>query len=132
MADGLYEEFAASPLFQRLPAAALTRTESLADVMVRVGHFWHERVEPFLRRGQGVLIVGHGNSLRALCGVIDRLPDDEIRTLGLPTGHPLRYDFDLDRARAAGPLIPAARGGTYLDEPTALLAAQQLAREGGT
>lgn len=132
MADSLYDELAASPLFQRLPAAALTRTESLADVMVRVGHFWHEAVEPELRRGGGVIVVGHGNSLRALCGVVDRLPDAEIRVLALPTGHPLRYDFDLSAQPLTGPLAPMVRGGRYLDEPAALLAAQQLAREGGT
>lgn len=132
MGDALYEHLADTPLFRRLPPQALVRTESLADVMVRVAELWRDRVVPVLRRGGNALVVGHGNSLRALCGVIDRLTDPEIQLLGLPTGHPLLYEFDPAAPEQDGLPVPLVRGGVYLDAERAHAAAEQLAREGGT
>jgi 2,3-bisphosphoglycerate-dependent phosphoglycerate mutase len=125
MSDRLYDEFASSALFRGLPGAALTRTEALSDVIARVGGFFTEQVEPLLARGRTVLVIAHGNSLRALCAALDRLDDQAIRDLNLPTGQPLVYRFD----SAAQP-VPA--GGRYLDAVTALAAAVTLANEGGT
>ncbi len=132
MGDALFDQLAASELFRRLPPEALVRTESLADVMVRVRAFWAERVDPVLRAGRNVIVVGHGNSLRALCAVVDDLPDEEVRTLGLPTGHPLVYEMDTGGPQRRGLLVPRVRGGVYLDEVAARVAAERLAREGGT
>ncbi|PWD49944.1 phosphoglycerate mutase [Serinibacter arcticus] len=132
MDDALHAELAATPLFQRLPAAALPRTESLADVMVRVTQLWRERVEPVVRGGGAAIVVGHGNSLRALCGVLDALSDVEVQALGLPTGHPLLYELDPTAPPRDGLLVPLVRGGVYLDGPGAQAAAERLAREGGT
>ncbi|HSP51717.1 MAG TPA: 2,3-diphosphoglycerate-dependent phosphoglycerate mutase [Cryobacterium sp.] len=125
MGDRLFDEFAGSPLFRSLPPAALTRTEALSDVITRVDAFLTERVDPLLARGETVLVVAHGNSLRALCAVIDGLDDRQIRDLNLPTGQPLVYRFD-----ARGNPVPF--GGLYLDSVTALAAAITLANEGGT
>nr|WP_241994578.1 2,3-bisphosphoglycerate-dependent phosphoglycerate mutase [Cryobacterium sp. TMT2-10] len=125
MSDALYDEFARSALFRGLPPAALTRTEALSEVIERVGAVLEERVDPLLARGQTVLVIAHGNSLRALCAVLDGLDDQQIRDLNLPTGHPLVYRFDsADR--------PNPAGGRYLDAVTALAAAVRLASEGGT
>lgn len=132
MGEALYARLAASELFRRLPPEALVRTESLADVMVRVARFWAECAEPILRSGQNVLVVAHGNSLRALCAVVDDLPEQEVRHLGLPTGHPLVYELDPRGPERNGLLVPLRPGGTYLDEVAARIAAEQLAREGGT
>ncbi|TFC37165.1 histidine phosphatase family protein [Cryobacterium sp. TMT2-42-4] len=101
------------------------RTEALSDVITRVDAFLTERVDPLLARGETVLVVAHGNSLRALCAVIDGLSDGQIRDLNLPTGQPLVYRFD-----ARGRSVPF--GGRYLDSVTALAAALTLANEGGT
>jgi 2,3-bisphosphoglycerate-dependent phosphoglycerate mutase len=125
MGDRLYDEFADTALFRALPPAALTRTEALSDVITRVDAFLAERVDPLLARGETVLVVAHGNSLRALCAVLDGLDDRQIRDLNLPTGQPLVYRFDA-RGR------PAPFGGRYLDSVTALAAAVTLANEGGT
>ena len=125
MGDRLFDEFAGTALFRALPPAALTRTEALSDVITRVDAFLTERVDPLLARGETVLVVAHGNSLRALCAVIDGLSDGQIRDLNLPTGQPLVYRFD---ARGQ----PAPFGGRYLDSVTALAAAITLANEGGT
>ncbi|MBN8883297.1 2,3-bisphosphoglycerate-dependent phosphoglycerate mutase [Salana multivorans] len=132
MGDELYDALAGTDLFRRLPPEALVRTESLADVMVRVRAFWLDRVDPLLRRGGNVLVVAHGNSLRALCAVVDRLPDAEIRALGLPTGHPLLYEVEPTGPELDGLLVPLVRGGVYLDEASAHAAAERLALEGGT
>ena len=105
--------------------AHLGRTESLRDVIARVGACWRELIQPRLERGLTVAVVAHGNSLRALCAVLDRLSDGEIRDLNLPTGHQLIYRLD-----AAG--RPAPRGGSYLDPTGAAAAATLIAHQGGT
>lgn len=125
MDDRLYAEFAATALFRALPPTALTRTEALSDVITRVDAFLTERVALLLARGETVLVIAHGNSLRALCAVLDGLDDQQIRDLNLPTGQPLVYRFD-SRGH------PAPLGGRYLDAVTALAAAIVLANEGGT
>jgi len=99
--------------------------ESLRDVIDRVRPCWSEQVLPGLRAGHRVLVVAHGNSLRALSSIIDDLSAVEVASLNLPPAQPLRYDVT-----AAGLLRP--RGGRYLDDPAARAAAEQIAREGGT
>ena len=111
--------------FRDLPLAAVTATESLADVIIRVGQFHRERVLPRLQVGVNVLIVAHGNSLRAYCGVLDNLTDTELEDLNVPTGQPLVY-------RLAADGTPRVRGGDYLDPITARQAAATVARQGGT
>jgi 2,3-bisphosphoglycerate-dependent phosphoglycerate mutase len=82
------------------------------------------RRTPALRDGQTMLVVAHGNSLRALCACMDSLTDGELADLNLPTGEPLIYQFDGD-----GGFCP--RGGEYL-HPAARAAAAAVAAEGGT
>ncbi len=125
LGDAAFAELRESALFQRLPAEALTRTEALSEVMTRVAAFHTERVQPRLAAGQTVLVVAHGNSLRAYCAVLDALDDHAIHRLNLPTGHPLVYRF------ASAP-APRRRGGRYLDAVGAHAAAITLALEGGT
>jgi 2,3-bisphosphoglycerate-dependent phosphoglycerate mutase len=134
------EDFAAtrdSLLFRSLPAEALTRTEALNQVMARVGRFHVERVLPLLRLGRIVLVVAHGNSLRAYCAVLDGLDDHAIHRLNLPTGHPLVYRFAAGDLEERAPMadLPRRRlsaGGRYLDEAGALPAAARLTADGGT
>jgi 2,3-bisphosphoglycerate-dependent phosphoglycerate mutase len=70
-----------------------------------------------------VLVVAHGNSLRALAAVLDRLTEPEIERLNIPAGAPLRYDFD-------AALRPLVRRGTYLDPSSARVKARLVAAEG--
>ncbi|MDX5319080.1 MAG: 2,3-bisphosphoglycerate-dependent phosphoglycerate mutase [Actinomycetes bacterium] len=99
--------------------------ESLHDVVVRVRPLWEEELHERLTDGQTVVVVAHGNSLRALCAVIDDLADTEIEDLNIPAGHPLAYDVD-----HLGHAHP--RGGRYLDDDAATRAAAKVAAEGGT
>lgn len=105
--------------------AGLGSTESLRDVVDRVRACYAERIRPAVAAGAGVLVVAHGNSLRALCVVLDRLSDESVRRLNLPTGQPLVYRFGSGEH-------PETPGGSYLDPATAIAAAAAIAREGGT
>lgn len=99
--------------------------ESLHDVIERVRPCWEQGIRSRLRTGLCVLVVAHGNSLRALCALIDELDEDELEALNLPAGQPLQYDTTPD-----GRCEP--RGGRYLDPEAARAGAELIAAEGGT
>jgi 2,3-bisphosphoglycerate-dependent phosphoglycerate mutase len=58
--------------------------------------YWHSDIAPAILAGQRVLVVAHGNSLRALVKHLDRLSDDAIVAVNIPTGIPLVYELDAD------------------------------------
>jgi len=68
-------------------------TESFLDLGARVGDFWAERVVPELGRGSCVIIVAHGNTLRALVQRAEFLSHDEVREIVVPRATPLHYRF---------------------------------------
>ncbi|MEW1775584.1 2,3-bisphosphoglycerate-dependent phosphoglycerate mutase [Streptomyces sp. NPDC086777] len=84
--------------------------ESLEDVLVRLLPYWESAIVPDLRANRTVLVVAHGNTLRALVKLIDGLSDDAITRLHIPTGVPLRFDLD----DALRPVVP---GGFHLSSP---------------
>lgn len=114
-------------------------TESLADVVERLRPFW-DATRAALLRGETLLVVGHGNSLRALSVLVDDLAPEDVRDLDVPTGHPLVRRFLLDGARSRRErgvpgeprLVPLVRGGTYLDADGAEHAIADLRARGGT
>jgi 2,3-bisphosphoglycerate-dependent phosphoglycerate mutase len=71
-------------------------TEALSDVVDRLLPYWFEEIVPELRAGKTVLIVAHGNSLRALVKHLDDVSEEEIVELNIPTGIPLVYVLDDD------------------------------------
>lgn len=79
------------PRYQHLPTELLPATECLADVVARFLPYWYDVVVPDLQSNRRVLIVAHGNSLRALVKHLERISDEEIPELNIPTGIPLRY-----------------------------------------
>jgi 2,3-bisphosphoglycerate-dependent phosphoglycerate mutase len=88
------------PRFDRryrfLPPERLPSTESLADVSSRVVPFWEEKIGPEIRSGRRVLVVSHGNALRALVKYLEGISDDDISKVEIPTGVPIVYDLDSD------------------------------------
>jgi 2,3-bisphosphoglycerate-dependent phosphoglycerate mutase len=72
----------------------LPKTECLKDTVNRFLPYWHETIAPMIKTGKRVLIVAHGNSLRALVKYLDNVSDDEIVGLNIPTGVPLVYELD--------------------------------------
>jgi 2,3-bisphosphoglycerate-dependent phosphoglycerate mutase len=80
--------------YRSLDARALPSTESLKITLERVLPYWHDAIAPQLRRGQRVLVVAHGNSLRALYKFLNGVADADIVELNIPTGIPLRFELD--------------------------------------
>jgi 2,3-bisphosphoglycerate-dependent phosphoglycerate mutase len=82
------------PRYASLPPADLPLTESLKDTVARFLPFWDDTIAPAIHDGKRVLIAAHGNSLRALVKYLDRMSDEEIIELNIPTGVPLVYELD--------------------------------------
>ena len=82
------------PRYAALSEESLPAAECLKDTVERVLPFWEEAIAPALRAGERPLIVAHGNSLRGLIKYLDRISDDEIVGLEIPTGRPLVYELD--------------------------------------
>lgn len=90
-----------------LAAADQPRAESLRDVTARLLPYWYDSIVPDLRTGEYVLVVSHGNTLRALIKHLDGIGDDEIAGLAIPNGMPLLYHLDPG-------MRPVTRGGRRL------------------
>jgi 2,3-bisphosphoglycerate-dependent phosphoglycerate mutase len=114
---------ASDPRYAQLPDELLPRTECLRDVVDRLLPYWHDQIIADLAAGRTVLVVAHGNSLRALVKHLDGISDADIAELNIPTGMPLVYDLD-DRFR------PVTPGGRYLDPAAAAAAAEAVASQG--
>jgi 2,3-bisphosphoglycerate-dependent phosphoglycerate mutase len=82
------------PRYHMLKPEQIPLTESLQDTCERVVPFWNDSIAPALSRGRSVLIAAHGNSLRALIKFLDKVSDDDIVGLEIPTGQPLVYELD--------------------------------------
>jgi 2,3-bisphosphoglycerate-dependent phosphoglycerate mutase len=102
---------------------SVPRTECLADVVARFMPYWYDAIVPDLRHGLTVLIAAHGNSLRGLIKHLDRLSDQDVVELNVPTGIPLRYDLD------PVTFLPA-KPAEYLDPAVAETAIQAVANQG--
>ena len=70
--------------------------ESLKETIDRVVIYWQSEILDKIKTGKKVLIVAHGNSLRALIKHIENLSNEELIDLNIPTGVPLVYEFDED------------------------------------
>ena len=82
------------PRYAGLAAHELPLAESLKDTVERFLPYWQGTIAPAIRSGQRVLIVAHGNSLRALVKHVDHVDDQTIVELNIPTGIPLVYELD--------------------------------------
>jgi 2,3-bisphosphoglycerate-dependent phosphoglycerate mutase len=117
----------------RYAGVDVPRTECLADVVTRMLPYWESSIVPDLRAGRTVLVAAHGNSLRALVKYLDDIDAQTIVSLNIPTGIPLRYDFDDhvgDGHLGDDRLRPVTRGGTYLDPVAAAEATVAVAQQG--
>ena len=80
--------------YARLSPAELPRTECLKDTVARFLPYWRETIAPSVAARERVIIVAHGNSLRALVKYLDAIGDEDIVGLNIPTGIPLVYELD--------------------------------------
>jgi 2,3-bisphosphoglycerate-dependent phosphoglycerate mutase len=119
--DNPYSQ-AHDPRYASLPPELLPRSECLADVVARMLPYWYDDIVPDLAAGKVVLVVAHGNSLRALVKHLDGISDADIAGLNIPTGIPLVYALD-DRMCATAP-------AQYLDATAAAAAMEAVANQG--
>jgi len=108
--------------YAQIDARELPATESLKDTLARVLPYWEDSIVPELRVGRQVLVVAHGNSLRALVKMLDRLSEQAVVELNIPTGVPLLYELD-------AALQPIA--SRYLGDAQAIRAAAEAVRRQG-
>ena len=72
----------------------LPLTESLAITVERAIPYFEEVIKPDMLAGKRVMVVAHGNSLRAMVKTFDNMSEEEIVGVNIPTGVPLVYEFD--------------------------------------
>ncbi|MCB0351434.1 MAG: 2,3-diphosphoglycerate-dependent phosphoglycerate mutase [Bdellovibrionales bacterium] len=80
--------------YKSLKASEIPATESLKICLKRVLPYWKKTIIPELKKKKRILIVAHGNSLRALIKHLDNISDDKISELNIPTGIPLVYELN--------------------------------------
>ena len=79
---------------RRYAGIAIPNTESLKDTIARVLPYFEAEIAPALKREQRVIVVAHGNSLRALEKHLSGIADADIAGLEIPTGEPIVYELD--------------------------------------
>ncbi len=105
------------PRYAGLAPEQLPATECLEDVVERMLPYWYDAIIPDLRDNKSVLVVAHGNSLRALVKHLEDISDEDIPSLNIPTGVPRVYELGDD-------LRPIGEG-RYLGDPEAIAAAAE-------
>ncbi len=107
--------------YAQIPKGQVPAVEALKQTLERVLPFWQNEIAQKISQGQRVLIVAHGNSIRALIKHLDQISDDAIAELNIPTGIPLVYELD----EALKPVSHRYLG----DEEAARLAAEKVAQQ---
>ncbi|QJC37193.1 2,3-diphosphoglycerate-dependent phosphoglycerate mutase [Enterobacteriaceae endosymbiont of Donacia thalassina] len=82
--------------YSKLEDYQLPLSESLSKTLDRVIYIWKKSISSKIRNGERILIVAHGNSLRALIKYIENINDNDIINLNLATGIPIIYELDHD------------------------------------
>ena len=101
------------PRYASLGANEIPAGESLKDTVARMLPYWENTIAPNVRAGRNVVIVAHGNSLRALVMHLDGMSEAEIIDFNIPTGVPLVYDLAPDLK---------SKGRRYLGDASAVAA----------
>jgi 2,3-bisphosphoglycerate-dependent phosphoglycerate mutase len=85
---------AKDPLYKNVPLKYLPLRECLKDTVARVLPYWTDDISPQLKKGRRIMIVAHGNSLRALVMHLDKVAPKDIVEYNIPVGIPLVYELD--------------------------------------
>jgi 2,3-bisphosphoglycerate-dependent phosphoglycerate mutase len=107
------------PRYADVDSASLPAAESLKDTLSRVLPYWESRIVPELRANRNVLVVAHGNSLRALVKMLDMMSESDIVEFNIPTGIPILYELDEQLQ---------SLGRRFLGDQQAIAAAQEAVR----
>ena len=82
------------PKYKELSEDELPKTENLIDTIKRVLVYWNSDIKHEIENGRKVIIVAHGNSLRALMKYLDNMTDEDVISLEVETGNPICYELD--------------------------------------
>lgn len=82
------------PLYKDLSKDELPLTECLKDTLERVLPYYNNEIKNHLLKGENVLIVAHGNSIRSIIKYIENISDEDIMNVEIPTGVPYIYELD--------------------------------------
>lgn len=110
------------PRYRNLDESQIPLNESLKDTVARTMPFWNEVIIPRLVAGRKMVIVAHGNSLRAIVKNLDGISDQDILGVNIPTGMPLVYEFDKD--------LKVLKKYYLADEEEVRAAAEAVAKQG--
>ena len=80
--------------YKTLKKEELPSSECLKDTVLRFLPYWEKTISPEVKSGKRIMIVAHGNSLRALVKHLDKVSNEDIVGLNIPTGVPLVYKLD--------------------------------------
>ena len=80
-------------LNKNIPEDKIPFTESLKDTYVRVIEYYESKIVDYLSNNKVIIISAHGNSLRALCKYLFKISDENINSLEIPTGNPMKINF---------------------------------------
>jgi 2,3-bisphosphoglycerate-dependent phosphoglycerate mutase len=75
--------------YSNMSTKEIPLTECLKDTVARVVPFWQQNIVPQLESGKKIIIVAHGNSLRALIKYLNNISDKDIIDLNIPTATPI-------------------------------------------
>merc|ERR1711998_347332 len=115
--------------YRDLSLKEIPRTECLKDVIDRVSPFFRDTILPKLKSGLNILIIAHGNSIRAICKYLDEISDEDITSLEIPTGIPLMYNFkeNLKPLKSINAIPPLS--AEFLVDQDTLKASQEKVRQ---
>ena len=115
ISDADYDKQRRDPRFSGILEKEFPRVETLKTTLDRLLPLWDTDIAPKVKRGERVLIVAHGNSLRALAQHIEQLSPEQIMEVNIPTGTPLVYQLDSQLG---------FKSKKYLGDPEAIARAQ--------
>jgi bisphosphoglycerate-dependent phosphoglycerate mutase family 1 len=90
------------------------QTESLKDTQARCWTLWREQIAPAVLANKSILVVAHGNVLRALLKRLDSIDTDVLREISIPRAIPLVYELDEHLVPVAAPGCEGPLSGRYL------------------
>ena len=81
-------------LYKNIDPLKLPSAESLKNTLERVKPLWINQIIPKIKKCQNIMIVAHGNSLRAIVKILKDISNNDIINLNIPTGFPYIFEFD--------------------------------------
>ncbi|MDO4594446.1 MAG: 2,3-diphosphoglycerate-dependent phosphoglycerate mutase [Tissierellia bacterium] len=92
--DNVHKEQTAQRRYKLLPSDLVPRGENLKVTLERCLPYYEDHIAKDLLEGKTVLVAAHGNSLRAMAKHLEKISDEDIMDLEIPTGKPLVYELD--------------------------------------